>query len=286
MKYTEKQIEMLDGLVKKLMEGDNLPGFIEKTLFIKEGIVKLPMDAPIINWSATNTLITLLSGTNDARGYRQWQRVGRHVKEGCKAIHILAPIIKKVKTKEIDPETGEIQTANLLIGFKSIPVFRYEDTEVVKGFEDPYVQETYEGHEPDLDVNSLPLIEVAKDLGIEVVADYTQSGEYGSCTLTADRIRMCTDYPQTFLHELSHAVDIKLGNFKQGGRDLAEIVAELSACFLMYTMGMEANMKYTHEYIESWSKGHPFQLISKAVGRVIEIYNFLNSKSDIEEGVA
>jgi len=33
--------------------------------------------------------------TEDARGFRQWQKVGRRVKKGAKAFYILAPIRKK-----------------------------------------------------------------------------------------------------------------------------------------------------------------------------------------------
>jgi len=51
-----------------------------------------PSDA----WSFFNRLIMLMNNTEDARGFRQWQKVGRRVKKGAKAFYILAPIRKKV----------------------------------------------------------------------------------------------------------------------------------------------------------------------------------------------
>ncbi len=38
-------------------------------------------NVPCRAWSWSNQLLAALSGHSDARGYRQWQRVGRHVKK-------------------------------------------------------------------------------------------------------------------------------------------------------------------------------------------------------------
>ena len=47
---------------------------------------------PSDNWSFFNRLIMFMNNTEDARGFRQWQKVGRRVKKGAKAflslIHI------------------------------------------------------------------------------------------------------------------------------------------------------------------------------------------------------
>jgi len=37
-------------------------------------------------WSFFNCLIMLMNNTEDARGFRQWQKVGRRVKKGAKSI--------------------------------------------------------------------------------------------------------------------------------------------------------------------------------------------------------
>ncbi len=60
--------------------------------------------------------------TEDARGFRQWIEVKRHVKKGSKSFQILVPCFKKEKdnTKEEVPR---------LTGFTTGNVFRVEDTQ-------------------------------------------------------------------------------------------------------------------------------------------------------------
>jgi len=56
-------------------------------------------EVPCRKWSWHNQLLVALSGTADARGIKQWNKVGRKAKKGSNAVWILAPRIKKV-TKE------------------------------------------------------------------------------------------------------------------------------------------------------------------------------------------
>ena len=81
-----------------------------------------PFDIPSEQWSFLNRIIMWMSGTFDARGYRQWMKAGRHVKKGVAAFHIFAP--RFVKEKK---DNGEEDFS--LVGFLQVPVFRYEDTE-------------------------------------------------------------------------------------------------------------------------------------------------------------
>lgn len=78
---------------------------------------------PCRAWSWRNQILCALAGTADARGYRQWQEAGRHVKKGAKAFDILIPLSRKFE----DAETG--QTGYAVYGFKSQAVFAIEDTE-------------------------------------------------------------------------------------------------------------------------------------------------------------
>lgn len=54
---------------------------------------------PSDTWSFLNRLIMYMNGTSDARGYKQWQEVGRWIKKGAKAFYIIAPVFKKVPVK-------------------------------------------------------------------------------------------------------------------------------------------------------------------------------------------
>ena len=64
-------------------------------------------DIPCRKWSWNNQLITALAGHGDARGFRQWQQVDRHVRKGERSFTILSPVTKKIK----DKQTGEERVA-------------------------------------------------------------------------------------------------------------------------------------------------------------------------------
>ena len=125
-------------------EAGNLPEAIAQT--------KLVDGKPSSKWSLLNRLIMLFAGTTDARGYKQWQTVERHVKRGAHSFSILAPrIVTVTETKE----NGEEEETKVLRGFLAVPVFRLEDTE---GKDLP----SLEPQEP------LPLLDVAQQFGLAV----------------------------------------------------------------------------------------------------------------------
>jgi antirestriction protein ArdC len=71
-----------------------------------------------------------LNETDDARGFRQWLQVGRHVKKGSKAFYIIGPVTKKItEKKSLDSGEKVREEKQIIAGFKAIPVFRIEDTE-------------------------------------------------------------------------------------------------------------------------------------------------------------
>ena len=269
----DKRVEsVLDNIVQKI-SGDTISGFMNKSLF--------GADVPMIKWSLLNQLACFLAGTQDARGYRQWQKVGRYVKRGKKAIWILAPNMGKIKQsrKEEVEINGLIEKVEReeevqkLFGFKTVPVFRYEDTDG-KPLE-------YEQRIQKIDPEKLPLYAVAQNLGVTVQVGQTTRGEYGSFSPSAKQIRLCSDSEQTFLHEISHAVDQHLGNYKD--YESGEIVAELSACFLASLYSLKADIGETQEYIKSWSKGrHVGLAIGNALHRVKAIYKYIEKWKEIK----
>ena len=77
-------------------------------------------NVPSDKWSITNRLIMLvIGGTEDARGYKQWQAVGRQVKKGSKAFDIIAPLTRKVHNDEKDED--EV----IVFGYRSVPVTQH-----------------------------------------------------------------------------------------------------------------------------------------------------------------
>ncbi len=192
----DKRVEsILDNIVQKI-SGDTISSFMKKSLF--------GADVPMIKWSMLNQLACYIASTQDARGYRQWQKVGRYVQKGMKAIWILAPKMGKIKEsrKEEIEVDGLIETVEReeevqkLFGFKTIPVFRYEDTDG-KPLE-------YEQRIRRIEPEKLPLYDVAQNLGVSVQVGLTSRGEYGSFNPSSKKIRICTDSEQTFLVTIQH----------------------------------------------------------------------------------
>ena len=83
-------------------------------------------DIPCRKWSPCNQLLVALAGFSDARGYRQWQDVGRQVQKGQKGVPILIPLHYKVEDED---ERGDDEPEYRLAGFSSAIVFGKQQTE-------------------------------------------------------------------------------------------------------------------------------------------------------------
>lgn len=201
---------------------------------------------PCRSWSWNNQLLAVLAGTMDARGMKQWNNVGRKVKKGSRAIHILAPLIGKKTEKD---DTGAEVIKKIVFGFKTIPVFRYEDTE----------GEPLPGDDPDVMnwLQKLPLLPVAKEWGLKVT---TYSGRQNAPLgwyRIGKEIALGVENLATWAHELVHAADHRLNNLKETGQHWrSETVAELGGAILLYSMGYtrDADLGGAWQYIETYAK--------------------------------
>ena len=227
MKENVKQV--LDSILEKFKSGD-IPEAISYSMF------PIP-DIPSTHWSILNRALMFLSGTQDARGYRQWQQVNRYVKKGSKALYILVPYIKKVETN-----AGE---QDALYGFGCKGVFAVEDTDGE--------ELEYEG----IELPQLPLMERAEEWGISVKAIPGNYRFRGSYSPDRKEIALCTKEESVFFHELAHCSHEKVkGSLIMGQDPLQEIVAELSANALCRIVGKTGEMflgngyKYISRYAD------------------------------------
>jgi len=109
--------------VVQLFSSSQLPEMCAKALISSPA-------KPSSKWSFGNQLLMLLSGTADARGFRQWMEAGRSVTKGAKAVYILGPVRKRVKRKAtLESGDPSEEFADVLVGFIPVPVFRFEDTQ-------------------------------------------------------------------------------------------------------------------------------------------------------------
>jgi len=273
----EKTREEMEGMIDALLNAENIGGFLEKTLF------KMPDTVPAAHWSTLNQFRMFLAGTADARGIHQWNEAGRKLKKGCKAARIMIPCFKKFT--DTDEKTGEKVEKSYIAYFKFVPVFRVEDTE---GEPLDYEKELSRIRS-EFRIEDLPLIDIARELNIDVSYNLSSGGAYGYYSAKNDlfgniddkKISLSTDAEQTFFHELSHAIDHQLqGADFNKDKSMCEIVAEFTGCFLAGKYGTtEANLKYTREYVRSWSKGKPpVNYLFKALERAAAIVDFISSR--------
>lgn len=250
----DRAAEALADIVQ-MFESGTLPEAIAQTRLLRERD-----DRPLCTWSLGNQLLTFFAGTDDARGFRQWQDAGRKVKKGARAFTILAPCTRKVA--DTDATTGEETSRVVVVGFKGIPVFRIEDTEG-----DPIEYPDYEPAERP------PLAEVAERLGVQV--RYLPSGgsARGSYSLTSGDITLATHDVDTFFHELAHAAHATVEPLKGGQQARQEIIAETVSAVLCRLYGYDGYIAEAFDYVAFYGKdpGKSVVQVIATVGKVLDV---------------
>lgn len=226
-------------------------GNLEK---VAHAVFKGSGDQPSDKWSFLNRLLMFLNDSDDARGFKQWQQVGRCVKKGSKAFYIIGPRFKKLKDEKTQEEK------EFLTGFMGIPVFRYEDTE----------GEQITRSEFKLDI-PYEFNGIIKELGIKVKPVRFNGSNYGSYNLVNKNIKLASPDIEIFLHELSHAVDDRITGLKPGQRKDQEVCAEFSAAVISHLMGYKIPLGNVKAYIESYS----FKELMSCLARIEKIVSFV-----------
>jgi len=264
----------------RLFESGSLPEAVARTWIRAQA-----NDRPSAQWSLGNQLLMWLAGTEDARGFRQWEAVGRRVRKGAKAFYILGPVthwIEILMTAE-DGTTGPVRVPRV-VGFRAIPVFRLEDTEG-----EPVV---YPDYTP---LVRPPLEEVARAWGYTVTYGPGDGQCFGWTNPEAKVIHLMTHEPGTFWHELGHAADARTHILRGGQQPDEEVVAETVAAVLAICFGQDAQrLGYTRRYIEGYAaqaKKTPVAAIMTLLNRIhqalTEIWTTAQGLSaDIQEGTA
>jgi len=239
--YGERTHKVAERIVDAFRQPKKLPQALAP-IFVRRND-----EVPCRKWSWHNQLVAAMSGTTDARGLKQWNKVGRHVVKGSQAIWILAPCTKRLLEKD---DNGQESERTIVFGFRAIPVFAVEDTR---------------GEDLELDtshsdwISRLPLIDVAETWGINVDAYSGRTnaplGLYRYAEGTHGSILLGVENLSTWAHEMVHAADHRLTNLA-GRRFHKEIVAELGGAILLECLGMtrDADLGGAFEYIQSYAE--------------------------------
>ncbi len=198
--------------------------------------------SPCRAWSWRNQLIVALRGHSDARGFRQWQAVGRHVRKGENAFYILSPCVKRV----MDPKTGEERS--VLYGYRGTPVFGLNQTEGAElELTDPAVLGW---------LRALPLREIAQSWGLKIEAFDGSGADCLGKFRRGEAIALGVKNLSTWAHELVHAADHRNGKFAELGQHWrSETVAELGGAVLLCTLGLkhDADLGGCWDYVQSYA---------------------------------
>lgn len=195
---------------------------------------------PCRSWSWMNQVLVALQGHTDARGFRQWQQVGRHVCTGERAMYILCPIIRQVAGESTDERIAVVS------GFRAAPVFGYEQTEGEPLPTEPADVAWLE---------ELPLRAVADRWGIAVDLRDGATGVLGS--FRPGQISLGVRNLSTWCHELVHAADHRRGGLTELGQHWrSETVAELGGAVLLELLGFheQADLGGCWEYIGTYAE--------------------------------
>jgi hypothetical protein len=223
----DKVKSVLNTVVEQFRTG-NIPAAITMSMFPFPNL-------PSSNWSMLNRTAMFISGTMDARGFRQWQKVNRHVKKGATAVHILVPVFRKVDDCNED--------SKILTGFTAKPVFRVEDT----------VGEPLEYEQ--IELPELPLLDRAQEWGLNVKVIPGNPSLYGYYNSVKMEIGLATPDESTLFHELAHHADKLIkGKLNKGQDPLQEVTAELAAATLCRLVGKQSDsLGNSYKYIEGYA---------------------------------
>ncbi|MGZ3579293.1 MAG: hypothetical protein ACXU98_09765 [Syntrophales bacterium] len=244
----------VNGLLSQVVDAFKEPGKLAATMAETQKWV-----TPSSKWSISNQMLLALANTRDARGIQQWNEAERRVKKGTKAVYILAPItVKKELEEVVDSPDGtnatRISEVPVATAFRAVPVFRVEDT---LGWN--AAEQCWEEMPLSYNPRKLPsLTGKAEEWGLQVHYTAMENGLLGTYSPSNQKIRLPSEEPTVFYHELSHAAHHRLtgDEFKGIPKWKQETVAELAATVLaiLYENDYPAPSKTSYNYISGYAE--------------------------------
>lgn len=188
-------------------------------------------------------------------GLRQWHDRGRHVRQGSKAIWILAPA--PFRTGDTDDRGEEIRK----LYFKPVAVFAYEDTDQIEGLpeyrvEPPLADLEGDSHETEL----RRLTGWLQSKGVTVVDDHEPGSAHGwflppSTIGLAARLSPNARL-KTLVHEGAHWLTRQGAEKRKWSYAEEEVVVESTAYAVCSSIGLET-AGYSAGYVAVWRDGGP-----------------------------
>lgn len=187
-------------------------------------------------------------------GFVAWQKLGRKVRKGEKAIWILAPLKRVVRTQ--DEESGEERSHTYLAGFTAEAVF---DVSQTVGPRLPSYEISPRGEEAG--EKEPLLLSFAASLGISVLTLDTGSAEgyfnpVKKEIALSDRLSPSARV-HTLVHELVHALGV---GYQEHGRAKAELITETAAAIVCAELGLDS-VEESSFYLSAWANGEADEVV-------------------------
>ncbi|PWJ25655.1 uncharacterized protein DUF955 [Branchiibius hedensis] len=232
-------------------------------------------------------------GTIDARGFRQWEKAGREVTKGQKALYILGPN-KKWITEEDPHRPGKTRKKQITAGFSAVAVFEASQTEgepIAQHPAKPFTGEVESGTSKALQdfVASRGFSYHEEEIAGCDPVNLTGTLAYVSPTskkLVVDSRLSDTQKAQALAHEAGH---IACGHCDGDAPDYAshrgqmESEAESFSYMVLRERGIDAAQpnSFSPGYVAGWSKGDP-KAVTQALDKAGKAFNALRDEAGWE----
>jgi len=260
---------------------------------VESGQLQRWLDAMASNglnrWSLNNRLLAIMQLAHRGEpleeahmmGFRQWEKLDRHVRAGEKAIWILAPMTRKIRDED---EDGNRREKTIVTGFKGVPVFNVSQTE---GAPLPEMSPTPPNGEatPGTLEGLRARVAVAgyqyEETVIPDCVPETGRGTLGYTDPATKRIvvdqRLSGEQKaSTIAHELAHVHCAHVEDLEEYRRHRGrqETEAEMTAYMVNRARGMsrESADAFSPGYIAGWSRGKP-EVVVAAMDRATKAFN-------------
>ena len=226
----------------------------------------LAVAARFHTYSAGNCLLIMMQrpGATRVAGFKAWQKLGRQVRKGERAIRIYAPMVYRARDDEAE---GDDEQARRVAGFRSASVFDISQTDGDELPEVPCAE--LSGDDAGL-FSKLSMLAQAEHLAVTrdepVGVPDGALGCYDGSRIWIKSGLSPAQSAKTLAHELGH----HFGEHKSVCRDAGEIEAESVAYIVLGHHGIDASA-YSFGYLASWADDSA--QLRERLGHVLELAN-------------
>ncbi len=233
----------------------------------------LDQQAKFWQYSWTNTILVLVQKPDARRvaGYRQWQKLGRQVRQGEKSIRILAPFSYKTKQEPVEGDEAGEEKVSYRTYFNPVSVFDVSQTD----------GEELLDFRPSLGPEGEELLQAARsyaeeeEVPLQFGPIYGAAGAFiGTEGITVYEGLGVSHQAISLVHELAHRQLQHLESKVPTSQ--AEAEAEATTFIVLKALGLPAQASNSAGYIKSHfqsaqngeSKGTPSERIKSSLSRI------------------